>query len=331
MLTIVGVDIGLNNLALEVIGVERVPTLHDPCNTVKEIAHLPWHHLHGQNLQLGAHTVGEAVSVLFYRLTTFNWAGWIRRADVIIIELQNGRFSPQNQAIQAAMQMYVYTIRGHNSNCFLINNARKLHTMALYKLIPERVSATRKKRKAVATATTTSGKKTTTKRNQPQEEEAAVVRPPSHHQNKKDVVDYFRREHPGVVQAFAAETSGDKLDDRADALSHALCWWWEQMESASLQKALRRTRAAASRKNAIVLTDTRRAELHAELHVQRPVAVAAERAGTIDSHFRSRTDAVPAASSSLLPSSADPHPCDPPTAPLQEAKCSDAPVHCAAP
>jgi hypothetical protein len=226
--TAVAIDIGLRNMALAEI---TVPERYAPVSSIAMILGLPWQCTAVQNLHLAGGTVADVCIQVFHvlRASGLRWEERVRGATIVVIESQNGKYSPQNYALSHAMQMWCYGARNHNRNVFFVNNAHKLHSMTLYGLIPNRTERLDWTDAGPAGATET-----------PKKRKRGV----SHHYNKKDVVDWVRRrarEHPDDVGLAAVlHEGGDKPDDVCDALTHALTFWWEQLESPVLRKVLKR-------------------------------------------------------------------------------------------
>lgn len=224
MFKVVAVDIGLRNMALAELS---VPELHAPMHSCAQILALPWECTAVQNLELAGGTVADVCQQLFFamRASGQQWEQRVRSATAVVIETQNGKYSPQNYALQHAVQMWAYGARNHNCNVFFVNNAHKLHNMTLYGLIPDRGERLQWNQDLPP----------------PQKRKRSKV---SHHYNKKDVVAWVRT-RPESQVAHVFQAGGDKPDDVCDALTHALSFWWEQLESPTLRHQLGRRRPRA--------------------------------------------------------------------------------------
>lgn len=213
--TVVGIDIGTDNSAIaEVVFPTAAPGVSAPLDDPAALAALPFLVKACVNLHLGGGTATALAPVLYDRLRSSGWLSILRDVDVVVIELQNGHRAPQNFAVQAMFHAMTLCARGDARGVYVMNNAQKLHTMALYGLIadrdlPDPKDATGKRKRA------------------------------THHYNKVDVVKWFRAAHPEVP------LQGEKVDDQVDAITHALAWMWQALESATLRRRLgRRTRCA---------------------------------------------------------------------------------------
>jgi hypothetical protein len=224
-----GIDIGLKNTALVLLD---FPDGIGACDTVDDLLKRRWSVLRAENLCMdGGSVSGDVVEQLHAKLTATDATGfsWAAEAasddlDVIVIEQQNGRFSPQNYALQTALQMWAlsHVWRGGGSTRVVtVNNSHKLLRMARYGLIEDR---------AVVDADTHKKRAT-------------------HHFNKKDVVEWVRTqattEHAGVLDMLNANAA--KPDDVCDALTHVLSWFWEKCESPAMRKALKLPRPVVRR------------------------------------------------------------------------------------
>lgn len=213
-----GIDIGLKNTALCLVDFPACAT----ATTAEGLLQRPWSVVRAANLHMdGGSVSGDVVAELHRKLTADGWAQLVlTECDVVVIEQQNGRFSPQNYALQTALQMWALQLAaqavGRSVTVVTVNNSHKLLRMARYGLIADRglVDPGTKRKRA------------------------------THHFNKKDVVAWVRTQatdaHAGVLQML--NDNAAKCDDVCDALTHALSWFWEQCESPQLRKALGLTR-----------------------------------------------------------------------------------------
>jgi hypothetical protein len=220
-----GIDIGLKNTALVLLD---FPDGIGACDTVDDLLKRRWSVLRAENLSMdGGSVSGDVVEQLWCRLDTCEGESWGVTAsgvEVIVIEQQNGRFSPQNYALQTALQMWAMC-KAWDANRSIkvvtVNNSHKLLRMARYGLIEDR---------AVVDADTHKKRAT-------------------HHFNKKDVVEWVRTqattEHAGVLDMLNANAA--KPDDVCDALTHVLSWFWEKCESPAMRKALKLPRPVVRR------------------------------------------------------------------------------------
>jgi hypothetical protein len=218
-----GIDIGLKNTALVHLD---FPDGFGWCDTVDELLQRRWSVLRAENLHMdGGSVSGDVVQQLWRTLQTSGWAEIARSGvDVIVIEQQNGRFSPQNYALQTALQMWALCHHPTADRVLTVNNSHKLLRMARYGLIADRglVNPDTKRKRA------------------------------THHFNKKDVVAWVRRQatdaHAGVLSMLNENAA--KADDVCDALTHVLSWCWEQCESPQLARDLKLPRRSPAKKKA---------------------------------------------------------------------------------
>jgi hypothetical protein len=228
-LRVLGIDVGVKNTALALVEFTPPEALAETPGAL--LRNCEWRLLRAENLHLSGGAVsGPLMTELYGRLSQPAPAAW-GPVDVVVVEQQNGHYSPQNYALQAALQMWAHTIA---PRVVTVNNAHKLHRMARYGMIPDRTAAPPPAKRQ---ATLTGALRVAMPPPLP-------MRPPraTHHFNKKDVVEWVRTlqvPHPEIAEML--DRNADKEDDVCDALTHALSWCWEQCESRALQKLLQLT------------------------------------------------------------------------------------------